>query len=369
MSRRTLAVVHNNIDGRSAIGSRAEWAVRAGLERDWDVHVVCRELEPSLRDEVTVHPLYIPPRLHLVQYSVARPTVRRAMNGWRPDAMLVYQPQLAAIADVWHVVYLSRAARNARSSKPRGFRARVNDVQAAGVAAIEDRYLRRIPGSTRVLFCSEGLRDTYAELFGAPANSDVLHLPALLEPPDPDAVAEAAARRQEVTRGHPGPVIGFLGGADPRKGGDRIIAAMASEPELFLVHAGSPALDDSSVRGRSVGLGQLRDVRQLLDVVDALVVPSRFEPFGLVVTEAAARGVPVLYSAGVGAGPLVAAEGSGEEWLPGTPLGPAVRRLADDRDAVRRAGLRVIDRVDPSHLADQLFDELESAATSNRRRR
>jgi hypothetical protein len=55
--------------------------------------------------------------------------------------------------------------------------------------------------------------------------------------------------------------------------------------------------------------------------------------------------------------------------LPGTPLGPAVRRLADDRDAVRRAGLRVIDRVDPSQLADQLFDELESAATSNRRRR
>jgi glycosyltransferase involved in cell wall biosynthesis len=367
MSRPTLAVVHNNVDGRSAIGAFAEWAVREGIDRGWDVHVVCRDLDPTLRGEVTVHPLYVPPRLHLVQWSVARPTVRRALGGWRPDAMLVYQPQIAALADVWHVQYLSRAARLAQNGIRRpGVRGAISDVQAAGVATLEDRYLRRIPSTTRVLFCSEGLRDRYAELIGRPANYGVLHNPALLPAPPVGTDLPDLQRRAELTGGHVGPVLGFLGGGDPRKGGDLIVEAMRSEPDLFLLHAGPYPLDDHLVRGRSRSLGHLTDVTELLDVVDVLMVPSRFEPFGLVIVEAAARGVPVLFAPGVGAGPLVAAEGAGEEWVPGSPLGPAVHRLIRQRATTVAACARVIARVDPSLVADQLFDALEFAARAKR---
>jgi len=366
MTRRTLAVVHNNVDGRSAIGAIAEWAVRAGLDRDWDVTVVCRDLEPSLHGEVRHRPLYVPPRLHLLQWSVARATVHRALDGWRPDAMLVYQPQVAALADVWHVEYLSRAARNARGPRRPGARGAIEDVQAAGVAVFEDRYLRRLPASTRVLFCSDGLRDQFAEFFGMPANAGVLYNPALLRRPAADTTLPDLTRRSDLTGSHDGPVLGFLGGGDPRKGGDLVIDAVAAEPDLFLLHAGPSALDDARVRGRSRGLGHLRDVTELLDVIDVLLVPSRFEPFGLVVVEAAARGVPVLVGPQVGAAPLVLAEDAGEVWLPGTPLGPEVRKLIARREAIAANGARVLERVDPERLADQLFADLTAAAESNR---
>jgi glycosyltransferase involved in cell wall biosynthesis len=369
MSRRTLAVVHNNIDDRSAIGAIAEWAVRAALARDWETHVVCRDLAPDLAADVAVHRLYVPPRLHLLQWSVARPTVRRALGGWRPDAMLVYQPQLAAIANIWHVEYLSRAARNARGPRRAGLRGWSEDVQAAGVAALEDRYLHRLPATTKVLFCSEGLRDQYAALFGPPANADVLYNPALITPPAPGAALPDVQRRAELTDGHPGPVLGFLGGGDPRKGGDVLVAALTVEPDLFLLHAGPSPLPDGAIAGRSKNLGHLRDVTDLLDVVDVLIVPSRFEPFGLVVLEASARGVPVLYAPGVGAGPLVEAEGAGAEWRPGTRLGPLVRDLVNRRADLRAAGARVIARVDPARLADQLFEHVDRAADRSRANR
>jgi glycosyltransferase involved in cell wall biosynthesis len=234
------------------------------------------------------------------------------------------------------------------------------------VAVIEDRYLRRLPDSTRVLFCSDGLRNQYTELFGAVPNSAVLYNPALLTPSPDGTVLPDLARRAEVTGGHPGPVVGFLGGGDPRKGGDLVIPAIAADPELFLVHAGPSALDDSIIRGRSRNLGHLRDVTELLDVIDVLIVPSRFEPFGLVVAEAAARGVPVLVGPKVGAAPLVLDHGAGAVWWPPDPLGPAVAGLVARRAEIATAGRALVAHLDPKLLADQLFIELDQAA--NRRR-
>lgn len=69
MSIRNLVVVHNNIDDRSAIGAIAAWAVRAGLERNWRVTVVCRDLDQTLVTQVQHRPLYVPPRLHLLQWG------------------------------------------------------------------------------------------------------------------------------------------------------------------------------------------------------------------------------------------------------------------------------------------------------------
>lgn len=367
---RTLVVVHNNIDDRSAIGKVAAWAVCAGLERGWQVTVVCRDLDTSLAGDVEHRPLYVPPRVHLLQWSVARGTVRTAMRGVRADAMLVYQPQLAAIADVWHVQYLSRAARR-RRARPSGLKARLHDGQAAAVAVLEDRYLHHLPSTTRVLFCSDRLRRDYAELFGDPPRAGVLYNPALLPAPNGDRLLPDAALRAELIGDHAGPVLGFLGGADPRKGGDLILDAMAREPELFLVHAGPSPLDNSAdaLFGRTRSLGHLSDVTSMLDAVDVLMVPSRFEPFGLVVAEAAARGVPVLVSERVGVAPLVIETGAGAVWTPPEPLGPLVSDLIARRAQVAEGGKRLVERLDPNRLAEQLFSDLDEAAERNRSRR
>jgi glycosyltransferase involved in cell wall biosynthesis len=366
MPERELVVVHNNIDDRSAIGAIAKWAVEAGLERDWHIRAVCRDLDPRLVGQVEHVPLYVPPRLHLVQWAAARRTVVSALRGRRGDAMLVYQPQIAALADVWHVEYLSRAARDLAAPRQHGIRPAITDAQAAGVAVLEDAYLRRLPESTRVLFCSEGLRDQFEAIFGPRANSAVLHNPALLEPPPKDLTLPDERRRSELTHGHRGPVVGFLGGGDPRKGGDLIVEALRQESDVFLLHAGPSRLDASSLGGRARDLGHLRDVTELLDVIDVLLVPSRFEPFGLVVLEAAARGVPVVVGPNVGAGPLLLEAGAGAVWRADLPLRPIVDGLLASRSDIARAGLSLIDRVSPERLAAQLFADLDAAAERNR---
>lgn len=361
---RTLAIVHNNIDQASSIGAIARWQVQEALDRDWQVVAVCRDLDPEFVGHVQHVPLYVPPRLHLVQWSVARATVRAALRGVAYDVLMVHQPQLAGIADLWNVHYLSRAARDVRVPPGPGWRSRVQDVQAAGVAHLEDRYLSRVPRSTRVLFCSTTIRDDFIRLYGEHSNSSTIPHPALTaaESPPIDGALPDHARRRQVTGGHPGPVVGFLGGGDPRKGGDLLVAAVAAEPELFLVHAGSPGLDtsDPRVSGRHQDLGHLADVSDLLDVIDVLVVPSRFEPFGLVAVEAAARGVPVLATPAVGALPLLVAAGAGDTWHPGSPLSPAVADMIERRGDIGRAGRAVAATLASGRVADLLFAEIET---------
>lgn len=364
---RSIAIVHNNIDDGSSIGAIAAWDVREALRRGWRVTTICRDLDPELREHVTQRPLYVPPRLHLVQWSVARPTVRRALRGVTADILVVHQPQLAAIADVWNVHYLSRAARQVRGPLAGGVRARVQDVQAAGVAALEDRFLRRVPPRTRILFCGDGLRDDFARLYGEPSNARVLYNPApFVARAAPSGTAE---RRAAIVGKHDGPVVGFLGGGDVRKGADLVAQAVAADPTLFLVHAGPTAFDDrdSRLHGRCRGLGNLDDVNELLDIVDVLLVPSRFDPFPLVVAEAAARGVPVLVSDAVGTARLVRETGAGEVWTCDEPLGALASRLARHRVQYADGSRRLVERLDPARLADARFAEFERAADQNRK--
>ena len=367
---RTLAVIHNNIDGRSSIGLLARWAVDSALARGWQVIAVCRDLDPRLAGAVDHRPLYVPPRAHLLQWSVARPTVRAALRGRRPDAVLTYQAQIASIADVWHVAYLSRPVRRAGIPRGPGLRALVRDGQAAGVGLLEDRYLHRLSDRPMVLFSSDGLRRDFEAIYGTRARAGVLYDPALLDRAPVDPSSRTAARTKLVG-GHDGPVVGFLGGADPRKGGDRVVAGVAADERLFLLHAGPQPLpvDDPRLQGRERGLGHLGDVTELLDAVDVLAVPSRYEPFGLVVAEAASRGVPVLVDPGVGAAPLVTRAGAGELWPPGAALGPLVDRLGADRPRYQRGAQTLLAELDPDRLADQLFVHLDRSASRNRARR
>ena len=366
----TLTVVHNNIDNRSSIGAIAAWQVRSALERGWAVTAVCRDLDPGLVGSVEHRPLYVPPRLHLLQWSVARQTVRHALRGSRSDVLLVHQPQLAAIADIWNIHYLSRAARQVRGPVGPGLRPRIHDVQAAGVARLEDGYLSRLPATTRKLFCSETLLDQFNWLYGAPANAAVLHNPALgsvapaTQLPDPSL-------RAELTGGHPGPVVGFLGGGDPRKGGDILATAVAQDPALFLLHAGPGELNlnDRRLWGRWRSLGLIPDVTQVLDAVDVLVVPSRFEPFGMVVAEAAARGVPVVVSEQVGLCAEVQRTGAGVVWDPTEPLGPIVFELIANRAQYAAGGALLAAGLDPGTLADTLFAEIDAVRAAKAGRR
>ncbi|MBD2499585.1 glycosyltransferase family 4 protein [Anabaena azotica] len=100
-----------------------------------------------------------------------------------------------------------------------------------------------------------------------------------------------------------------------RKNLDTVLKALVQVPDLHLAVAGitegSPYLklaETLGLHGRVHFLGLRHDVPELMKAVDFLVFPSRYEPFGLVVIEAMASGLPVITAATTGAADLVTPE-------------------------------------------------------------
>jgi glycosyltransferase involved in cell wall biosynthesis len=140
----------------------------------------------------------------------------------------------------------------------------------------------------------------------------------------------------------------------PEKGLDTLVrgAAAAGDPRLALVVAGEgPERTRLEVLARELGvrlklLGDLQPWERVFDLyaaADAFALLSTHEPWGVVVNEAAAFGLPLVLSDRVGAaydllvdgenGLLVRAGDAGE-------TGSALRRLAGDREWRVRAGAR-----------------------------
>jgi glycosyltransferase involved in cell wall biosynthesis len=340
MTARSVCITYNNVDDSTSIGKVAKWAAQQALEAGWSVTVVARDLDPVLADDVEFVPLYIPPRLHLVQWLAARVAFLRAIRGRRFDVVHVHQAQLAADADIMQCHYLSRPAyERGGFLGSAGLRNRVRHGEQYAVMLAEDRYLRHWNPGTSMLFDSELLRDEFHRLYGPLARESVLLYPA---PAVAEEIDRVAARAEYAREAGQRPVVGFLGGSDPRKGLDLLLPAIAESPDLFLLAggAGSEDLDGGSLDGRYRGLGHVDDVATFLAACDALIVPSRFEPFGLVCFEAAAAGVPVIATQSVGALQTLLAFNAGLQWDPLQPLAPLVEEVMQQRrkyaDAARQ---------------------------------
>ncbi|MFQ4145149.1 glycosyltransferase family 4 protein [Chlorogloeopsis sp. ULAP02] len=159
----------------------------------------------------------------------------------------------------------------------------------------------------------------------------------------------------------------------PRKNLDTVLQALVKVPNLHLAVAGitegSPYLqlaDSVGLSDRVHFLGLRYDVPQLMKAVDFLVFPSRYEPFGLVVIEAMACGLPVITAQTTGAAELVTPE-SGIV-LPdpddAQALAQALLVLASDRALRERMG-KAARAIAQNHSWDQmaqryvdLFEEL-----------
>lgn len=101
----------------------------------------------------------------------------------------------------------------------------------------------------------------------------------------------------------------------PRKNLDTVLHALVDVPELHLAVVGStegsPYLQLATQLGlgeRVHFLGYRRDVSKIMQAVNFLVFPSRYETFGLVVIEAMASGLPVITATTTGAAELVTPE-------------------------------------------------------------
>jgi glycogen(starch) synthase len=150
-----------------------------------------------------------------------------------------------------------------------------------------------------------------------------------------------------------GPLIAFVGRLTDQKGVADLIRA---SPVIRAAHAGARVIiaGDGPLRaqleamagriapGTVTFMGGLLDPLPAFQVADVVVVPSRFEPLGIVAAESLALGKPVVASRIGGLTDIVEHEDTGLLISPGQPreLADAVCRMLDQPEAAREMAAR-----------------------------
>lgn len=176
-------------------------------------------------------------------------------------------------------------------------------------------------------------------------------------------------------------VVAFLGEySTNRKGLTPLLRAISVGPcDEHLVVAGQGPrralerqVDDLGVRDR-VHLAGFVPAPMVYACADVVAVPSYYEPFSMVALEAAASGLPVIVSSGVGAGPLL----GGGALTVSHPPQPAELRTAIDRvraapdmaAAMGAAGRRAAEGLTWDVIGPVAVAAVEKAASEGRVRR
>ena len=135
-------------------------------------------------------------------------------------------------------------------------------------------------------------------------------------------------------------VLLTLGRLHPKKAQDTLIRALPLIPDVTLLIAGTGALEEElkklaltlGVEDRVYFLGLRKDIRQLFQLADICVFPSRFEPLGNVVLEAWATETPI-----------VAAASKGPSWLISHNENGLLFEVDDFVDCARQVNLLLSD--------------------------
>jgi glycogen(starch) synthase len=199
----------------------------------------------------------------------------------------------------------------------------------------------------RVVTCSEYMRWEVTRLFDLPPDK-VTPIPNGVAPArvDPDAVAAVRRRYGDA------PLLVFAGRLVYEKGLQDVLGALPRlrrrHPGLRLVVAGEgPESENLRARARALRLGRAVDwigfvdpqqLAALTAAADCALVPSIYEPFGMVALEAAAAGTPLVVADTGGLKELVRHGATGLRFTPGdvTGLADAVSLLLRDEVLARR---------------------------------
>jgi glycogen(starch) synthase len=202
--------------------------------------------------------------------------------------------------------------------------------------------------AARVLVCSQYMRQEVSALLGVPA-SKIDAIPNGVDMPrwrpEPKQVALARAKYAGS-----GPLLGFAGRLVHEKGVQHLLNAL---PELRRVHPGLRAVisGDGPYRGEleeltwRLGLEHAvsfsgfvgAHLSSTMAATDAMVVPSLYEPFGMVALESAAAGAPLAVSATGGLAEIVEPGVTGLTFpaRDDGALAHSVSRLLADQDEAR----------------------------------
>ncbi len=233
--------------------------------------------------------------------------------------------------------------------------------------------------SWRVICCSRAMHDELQRIFQVPSDKIRVIPNGIDAPADIDTVESLPKRADERRR------IFFIGRLVYEKGVDVLLQAFqrvqSAYPSAELVIAGRGP-EERSLQQLAQHLGVSANVRFLGHISDeernrfyrtahAAVVPSRYEPFGIVALEAMAYGAPVIVARTGGLAEVVDDQSTGLHFAPGDvdALAGQLRRVLGDldfgRSLARRAREAIRSRYDWRRIAAttaEVYQEVAEAA-------
>ena len=364
----SLCVIHGGVDDSSAINRIAKHTVIAALDAGWNVTVVAQHLETALSERVEWRHLFVPPRLHAVQWLSARAAVKHALEGSRFDVVIGWQAQLIGVLDIYNCQYLSEATRAHDGFAPMASaRSSLLRAQQEVVTQLEARRFRHWDQRALMIYSSALIKREFEFRYPVPRRQVVIENfgPA---PSTASAHERMAARQTFGLADARGPVLAFLGGFDERKGVRDLAHELRLWPEASLLLAGPDfGGRPSGLPSNVVLLGHVEDVRRVLAAADVTVVPSRFDPFAVVVLESAATGTPIIVTPEVGALDAVERFGGGLVWDRTEPLRIVAERILGRWDDFHAGALRLAAGLRDSVFRAAIIEQLERSAASQRR--
>lgn len=209
----------------------------------------------------------------------------------------------------------------------------------------------------RVIVCSQAMRTEVRALFGL-SDDKVAVIPngIDLKPPVPE---ELPPRDRFAAPGER--LLFHIGRLVPEKGAAVLLETMPQllrrHPVRLIIAGTGPYGDQLKRRAAQLGVqnrahfaGWVDDAtaRALYHYADVAVVPSTYEPFGIVALEAMAQGAPLVASDVGGLSEIVRHEENGLKALPGhaVSLAAQIDRLLTDRALARRLARNALQEVE-----------------------
>jgi len=225
--------------------------------------------------------------------------------------------------------------------------------------ALKDLFLRPFLLRMGAAMVTGTLAARYIESFGVPRDCVF----TVANTPDVERLTKAAdelAPRREMLRERLGvagrSVILFVGRLLPEKGLETLFDAYGAasreidEPALVVAGEGplrgaleKRAADEDLPRVKFLGFVQPEELSAVYAAADVFVLPSLVEPWGVVVNEAMAAGLPVILSERVGAAADLVIEGENGHVVPAGDAGALAGKITavlGDEDARRAMGAK-----------------------------
>ncbi len=313
MTRLRIALVANNVHFRGGMERYCAELTRA-LCDDHDVHLFATEVDDVPLDKVTVH--HVP--------SARRPILALFIQFYLNSSRLIRMRDYDVVHSIGGITARQNMVTAQYCQYAWGDALRREAGATEGISPyhqfmwrftgfFEKRALTS-PATRRISANSGRTQDDLQKFYGCdPAKMRVIYnaVDAARFTPE-NARHRAEVRRQFGLENEP--IVVLFVGEYRRKGLATVIRALGlladSRVSLLAVGKGDvPGYQalaaEAGVKGRVVLAGPHRQIERVFGAADIFAFPTFYEPFGMVITEAMASGLPVVTSRSAGAAEMI----------------------------------------------------------------